>query len=474
MTASLIALAIGVASTLFCLRRRAWIDALLVLSATVALAGLLGGFTLPAAAPASMTVAGDGLRAAQWDDLPARPLNWTAPADPVVRLDFPRELALGRVFELRMRRGTAGPARLQLVAENGQVLAEAAGADAALSVRWLPPLAEAMLLEARLLDGAGKLLAKGPVPLVVLPAQPLRVQGRFASPSFDARVLNDLLAASNALLDWQVVLGKAVVRGENSREPMTEPDLLVMDAAWIERLPAAARAALLAQVDSGRRLLILGASARDAGFWLRALQLELKAEAEGAKSAGPMALAVAPFNPVQVAQERIWTRAWGKGRITWLGVSDWHRYAISEPQVLGLWWQDVLDQAGVQRGSALVWQAIEGMPMAGERLALCASGVKEDARWRRRPEQADAACLALWPAAPGWLEVQGRKVYVYADGDWPLWQKALRRDATALYAARTPVAQVENKQPLPAWPFGLVFIAAMLTLWWRERKGTEP
>jgi hypothetical protein len=62
-------------------------------------------------------------------------------------------------------------------------------------------------------------------------------------------------------------------------------------------------------------------------------------------------------------------------------------------------------------------------------------------------------------------------VYVYADGDWPLWQRSQRREATARYAARTP-SPVAGPAPhtLPTWPFGVAFALAMLGLWWRERR----
>ncbi len=503
MSAFIAALAVGTASALLFARRRRWADALLALLAGAALAGLVGGFTLPAGAARSVpvsedspstaldtaaraSVGRDGLRAAQWQDLPARPLEWTPGIDDGIRLSFPRTLALGRIFELAVQRGAADAARLQLLAENGQVLAESAGDGAALGVQWLPPVAEAMVLEARLLDGGGKVLAKGPVPLVVRDFEPLRVQGRFASPSFDARVLNDLLAASNALLDWQVTLGKSLTRSETARENVAAPDLLVMDAAQVERMPDAARAALLAQVGEGRPLLVLGGSAGEPALWARLLQLELQPEADGARLAGPLALAAAPFNPARAAGgawraagPRTWTRDWGKGRITWLGVAGWHRYAISEPRALGLWWQGVLDQAGVRRGGGVVWEEPADMPLPGERLALCAQGVEGEAdipslrqrvRWQRRPDVADAACIAVWPEKAGWLEVSGHKVYVFGRGDWPLWQKAQRRDATALYAARTPAAPAKGAAPLPAWPFGVAFAAAMLGLWWRERR----
>ncbi|MDB5746845.1 MAG: hypothetical protein JWP72_1693, partial [Massilia sp.] len=130
---------IGAASVLLYLWRRRWIDAVLAAIAATALALLAGGVTLPGDAgttlaidsgkpPASLKgvraleLEGDGLRAAEWQDLPARPLAWTAPTSDTLRLAFPRRLPLGRMFALTIKRTGKAPARLQLLAENGQVL----------------------------------------------------------------------------------------------------------------------------------------------------------------------------------------------------------------------------------------------------------------------------------------------------------------------------------------------------------------
>ena len=65
---------------------------------------------------------------------------------------------------------------------------------------------------------------------------------------------------------------------------------------------------------------------------------------------------------------------------------------------------------------------------------------------------------------------QAGALYVHAKDDWPLWQKAQRRAATARYAARTPTLPKAGTVRMPAWPFGALFAAAMLALWWRERR----
>ena len=499
-----VVMAIGAASALAYLLRRKWAEAALVLVAAMSLAAMVGGFSRPdgggrvvdaasgdVSQASAVKVEGDGLRAAQWADLPARPLRWTEPKDDVMRLEFPREIARGRVFTLTVRRTAKGPARLQLLAENGQVLAEQKDSGAVLAVSWLPPVAERMVLQAKLLDAEGKAIAQGPVPLVVADAVPLRVKGRFATPSFDLQVLGRTLEQSGAVVDWRVVLGKTVTRTQAPREEVARPDLMVVDAAYFERMSAGERTALTDQVAAGAPLLVLGANASDATVWRRELQLSLKAQASGSAKGTPLAMDQPALVPVAAGPWRevgsgLMTRAWKQGRITWLAATGWHRYAITEPQALALWWQDVVDAAGAARKADVAWLPVKGMPLPSERLEVCAQGVRgnlsfpslaQEIAWQRRPEQPDALCAAVWPRQPGWLEMrtQGENavtgyLYVYDQRDWPAWQAAQRRDATAMYAARTPGKAVPEQRALPAWPFALLFAAAMLALWWRERR----
>ena len=504
---------IGVASVLLYLWRRRWFDAVLAALAATALALLAGGVPLPGDAgrtlaidaarpPASLigvralTLEGDGLRAAQWQDLPARPLAWTAPATDTLRLDFPRRLPLGRMFALTVERSSKAPARLQLLAENGQLLAETAGSGK-LTVTWLPPLAETLELKARLLGDKDSVLAEGPVPVVVEETRPLTVRGRFGAPSFDLRVLNEVLAHSRAVIDWQVALGKTVTRSETAREKIDRPDLLVVDAAWFERASAGARSALLEQVGQGAALLVLAGNANDAAVWSRSVALDLQVQPAERLSGGPLPLPLAPLNPAARragawagSDSAVWARDWGKGRIGWLGVADWHRHAIAEPRALALWWQGVLDTLGVERVQEVSWLDPVEMPLPGQRFEVCALGVRgsvtfpelgQTLAWQRRSDRVDASCVAVWPKQAGWLRMQTQadkpqsqpvmgQVYVHAPTDWPLWQAAERRDATSRYAARTPAPGAPSERMLDPWPFAVLFGLAMLGLWWRERR----
>jgi hypothetical protein len=531
----------GLFSAALYVRRDQAVNALLALLAALSLAAMLAFPTQPAAragevaiatgAPSappgdalarallavpqagSIALTGHGLRAAQWDDLPARPLRWTAPQGDLLRLEFPRTLPLGRSFVLSARHTDVQAGwRLQLLAENGQVLAEspqaAKAAQAALTLTWQPPLAEQMLLQARLLDAAGKAIAQGPVPLQVTPPVPLQIIGRFGAPSFDARALNQLLSDSGALLDWQTTLGKGLSRSESARADLSEPNAQVVDAAWFESLSAPARAALLAQTGEGVPLLVLGGNASSAAIWQRDLALRLVPQNQTTEkedirqfSIGGEQLAMPPaaLNPAAQpgegwsaaavdgkGQPWLWQRAWKKGSIVWVGVSDWHRYAISSPAALGLWWQTLFDKAAAGATQKLVWQQPDPMPVAGLRTEVCAQGADAGSTlhidgqpglgWQARFAKAETVCAAFWPQQAGWLTLRSgaseHRVYIYAASDWPQWQQALRQDATARYAARSTeaVAASSPRAPFPSWPFALVIAASMLALWQRERR----
>ncbi|MES2350722.1 MAG: hypothetical protein V4641_24375 [Pseudomonadota bacterium] len=539
----LTALAVGVVSAaMLYVRNHKWIDVALAAvagaSLAVALADMrlleVGENTLTVTANASggiseadwlaipraqsILLVGDGLREAEWRDLPARPLQWKPAAADLLWLDFPRSMSLGRIFTLSVRRSQAQAGwRLQLLAENKQVLAESSTTAAAsqLSVQWLPPVAEAMVLQARLLDTAGAVIAQGPIPLQVKDALPLQIQGRFDAPSFDARALNQLLADGGAILDWSVTLGKAVARSETARVPLTAPNAVVVDAAYVEHLNPSARDALLAQVRQGVPLVVLGGSAADASLWQRQFDLRLHPQSPTTEkedtrqfsvAGASLAMPPAGLNPDDRAggpwsvlardgkkQPWLWQLDLQQGRVVWIGVSDWHKYAISSPQALALWWQGAMDSIALASVQKAGWQMVDPMPLPGLRSEVCAQGVKPgtmvglvgaaELQLQARADKADAVCAAMWPQKAGWLAFKAAGMaeagteYVYARGDWPAWQKALRRDATALYAARSPGTATKSgvtgsSRPLPVAPFGALFALCMLGLWWREQRKT--
>lgn len=542
----LAALAAGLISAALYGRKRRWIDAALASVAGAALAVAIADVRLPVGAAAPLAVStedgrisvsdlsaipaasgivlsGDGVREAEWRDLPARPLQWKPAAADLLWLDFPRSMSVGCIFTLTVLRSSA-PAqwRLQLLAENNQVLADSGlAAQSQLSVQWLPPVAEAMVLQARLLDKNSKTIAQGPIPLQVKDAVPLQIQGRFDAPSFDARALNQLLSDSGAVLDWNVTLGKSITRSETARAPLVATNAVFVDAAYVEHVSSAARAALLAQAGKGVPLVVLGGNASDASMWRREFGLSLRpqsptTEKEDVRQFGALSLPPAQLNPTEnVAapwsvlardgrrQPWLWQRGVGRGRVVWVGVADWHKYAISAPQALALWWQSAMDLFALDGVQKVAWQMNDPLPVPGLRSEVCAQGVKDGTALTAggyasmalvaRADKADAVCAAFWPQKAGWVKFSAEGMaeqgveYVYAIGDWPAWQHALRRDATLQYAARFTPTTAGQGTPATAtggqiagaadggnWPgvraAGVLFALVLLALWWREQR----
>ncbi len=513
---------IGIVSSFLYARQRLWISAAAVLIAAVSLIFLLGDFPLltPAEkvvvlgddapspqqieeiqAASKIILQGDGLRAAQWHDLPSRTLEWKAPNTPALQLDFPRQLQLGRMLVVNAKLAATTNWRLQLFAENGELLAQSDKSEQGIErrVAWLPPVAEHLVLRARVVDEAGKILDQGPIPVIVQDSQELQVIGRFAAPSFDAQTLNNLLVASKANLDWQVNLGKAVTRSETARSSMTAPQLTVIDAAYFEKLNTAARSSLLAQVAAGMPLIVLAGNISQPALWASSLDLHLLASPTSARQenqldvGSSMQLANAEYLPAankssawtanRAEKPWLWQRPWQAGRILWLGVADWHRYAINSPQSLALWWQSILDQAQIKTVEALVWTNQEAMPLAGERTVICVQGLSENELailqqripLSRRPDQVDAKCAAIWPQKEAWQTLKtsnsSHAIFVYAKTDWPLWQRTQKHLATLDYANRLPSQSGStSKKVLAPWPFALLFAVSMLLIWWQDRR----
>ncbi|MBC3875241.1 hypothetical protein [Undibacterium flavidum] len=401
----------------------------------------------------TLRLQGDGLFASEWRDLPPKKLIWDKSSWSTAEslsLTFSQQISFGRVFELTVERPQArGEWRVQLIAENQQVLAEQTGKDASISVRWLPPVAERMVLKARVLDEKNQLIDQGPIPLDVIAMPELRVQGRFAAPSFDTQTLNQLLIQSHAVIDWQIQIGKDLVRRETARTEV-EADLLVQDAAYFEQMPVPQRTQVLAQIAAGRSLLILGANAQQAAVWKNTLDLNLRQQASVAEeqewqtpqavhlhsvrwmpqSAGQSAWYLDPVQPWLAS------RSWGKGKIVWIAAAGWHQALISEPQALKQWWQSLIDQSAVTRAQSWEWessQTRQGMPLAGQSWQICGrgntqgqiqisteNGTSESAtdsstdsatKGKRLPlrayaAKAEAQCAGFWPIAAGWYDWQ--------------------------------------------------------------------
>ena len=164
------------------------------------------------------------------------------------------------------------------------------------------------------------------------------------------------------------------------------------------------RQAILQAVSAGSSLMILGSNARQPAIWRDSLGLELRQNpvASQATDAAELSFDLSLISPrietttlsmsttawrqAQINQRwmpldmpfaratsanAIVARSYQQGRIVWFGLSDWHRYTISAPETLKLWWQLLLDQSLQNANEASAIEIKESMPMVGERLMFC-------------------------------------------------------------------------------------------------------
>ena len=463
---------------------------------------------------------GDGFRDSQWQDLPARRLQWEKPKNRAsLQLQFNPYLSLGREFELTIQRdidekAVDGVWRAQLLAENGEVLAEEKSRTPGLKLRWLPPAAEHMVLQAKVFDSKDGLIDAGPIPLEVGALEPLQVWMRFDAPSFDTKALQNVLRQSQALIDSQTRLGQNIQHIESPGLDVDKMDVMIVDAAFIEQQNSASLQKILNQVAQGKSLLVLGANASQASFWRQKFDLPLQTvnrakDAEisvdvashGSLALSPNALSVMAneFKPAspwtagphnQDNEAWLWHRAWQKGQIAWLAVGDWHRYAITSPMKLAAWWQSALDQIHQTHSDKPVWSMLGTMPIAKERQIVCLQGVKsgellqtastESIRLSSYGEVVDQQCAAWRPVQAGWQSLRltspelkeptQHQFFIYPSDAWQTWQRHLKANANQAFAQRLPAASAHAALQLALWPLYVLTALLLLYLW---RKDTQ-
>lgn len=463
---------------------------------------------------------GDGFRDSQWQDVPARPLQWEKPKNRAsLQLQFNPYLSLGREFELTIQRdidekAVGGVWRAQLLAENGEVLVEEKSRTPLLKLRWLPPAAEHMVLQAKVFDSKDALIDAGPIPLEVRAIEPLQVWMRFDAPSFDAKALQNLLRHSQARIDSQTRLGQNIQHIESPALDVDKMDLMIVDAAFIEQQNSASLQKILSQVAQGKSLFVLGANANQANFWRQKFDLPLQTvnrakDAEvsvdvashGSLVLSPNALTVmanelklgspwraGPYN--KDSEAWLWQRGWQKGQIAWLAVGDWHRHAIASPKKLAAWWQSALDQVHQTNSDKPVWSMLGNMPIAKERQLVCLQGVNsgellqaastEGMRLSSYGEVVDQLCAAWRPAQAGWQSLNlsspelkepiQREFYIYPNDAWQSWQRHLKANANQAFAQRLSAPTAPPALQLVLWPLYVLTALLLLYLW---RKDTQ-
>jgi len=214
---------------------------------------------------------------------------------------------------------------------------------------------------------------------------------------------------------------------------------------------------------------VLGLGDADVGFTRRPLDVE-------ASAAAPL------LRGDDAAPLGLW-RNEGSGRVALWWLADSYRLALSGSSTrFGSLWSRVLTTLARAHGASA--PVLPNEARVDRRAVLC--GLAPDA-WIETAQATrvdlsieraatSTSCAAYWPEQSGWHALvsgaQRWPFYVRAASEaLPLQRAADTRATQALLGTATmPSASAQRSVPLPRWPFFLGWLAAMVALWWLERR----
>ncbi len=456
-----------------------------------------------------------------------------APSPPprgLVRIDAPRQVAVGDAFRVAGRVEGVGDAKVELLDPAGRRIdlaqADAAGAFALDAVAFASGPAEYRL---RVRDGDDAVVDESRFALWIDAAVPPRVVLLAGAPTPESRALRRWFEAMGTPLQARIALGGGVQLGDAATSPqaLAQADLLLVDARAWTALGDAGRARAMDAVRAGMGLLLrmdtpLPASAlaplRTPGFSLRggegtqawsppAQRLRDEAALRARLGAGSRD---APFDLAQAeaAVPPLTRRAWrvegvdavplsgdvaagawraeGRGRIGAWMLLDSYQWPLHGRADLyaDLWSGAVMT---LSRAQASDVPTFAGTPRIDERLALC--GVRDGAvveapdggstpLWLD-PASGDRRCAGFWPAGAGWHRLlMGDAVHPFhvPEGEPHAGLRlAELREASLAIASAPPVGTTAAKAlpsrtaPGTPWPWFLGWLLLAVATWWLER-----
>ena len=461
-----------------------------------------------------LRIIGGGLPARDRDAARGLAIQFDAAPLPhgVVELDTPAAVSAGSVWRLEGRVEGVAVGKVELRDPAGALVASVAldkQGRFALSAQ-AKGAGEALFgLRVRGADGtSGEEIA---VPLSVHGGEPLHVLLLAGAPDPELKYLRRWAIDAGLRLDSRMALteGVALTEGAAGLDPaaLRAADALIIDERAWATLDAGQKNAVAAAVRDGLGLLLrvtgpvaasVAADWAGLGFALQAtdaLPTVALDHTLGLRDSGftftPRALAVdangaAPLlrgdNGVPLA---LW-RADVQGRVgVWWLADSWRLVLGGERARYATLWSDTLATLARARGAPA--PLLPGDARVDERASIC--GMADDAYVATPTDRhvaltpvsiaTDQSCAAYWPEQSGW------HVLVSAARRWPFYVRA-PSDARALAlaetaratralvgAANTPTNIATRPIALPRWPFFLAWLAAVVGLWFFERRAAR-
>jgi hypothetical protein len=471
-------------------------------------------------------ILGNGLPPAEADALPASRLVIHAPAvlPGIQTANWPHQLTAGQPFwvEGSLAKSAASSWVVLRVAGTAQDSVRLNPGTTAFRLQMTPRTTGPVVFELVLRQNK-TILAVEPLPVEVLPAQPLRVLLLSSAPSFEFKFLKNHLAARQHAVGLRVGVSRNIVQTElvnqtaHALASLTNPllaryDVVVADAGILSTLSAAEISTLRAAVQQQGLGLIVLAEGRQlpnatpgrAGFTVRptaatqprALRWPaMPAGKPTAAVAATLQLPVSSYLLVSDQQQRAVAARHrvGIGQVVVSTVPETFSWLLQNtPAVYDAYWSLLLTAAARPQSAANSWQSEQYWPRPNQPLTLqlSATGFPAASPEVRGPDGATAplalqqdprlpewSTASYWPATAGWHQVQLTRqmphwLYVYPDSVWQgpqrlAWQQRVAAQPT-LQPGHEPNVYA-REVTWPRWWFFILFVVAAGFMWLEEK-----
>ncbi|WP_303309485.1 hypothetical protein [Hymenobacter sp. BT730] len=470
-------------------------------------------------------ILGNGLPPAEADALPANRLVIHPPAvlPSIQTAGWPHQLTTGQPFwvEGRLAKSAATSWVVLRMAGVPQDSVRLSPGNAAFRLQTIPRTTGPAVFELVLRQNQN-ILAVEPLPVEVLPAQPLRVLLLSSAPSFEFKFLKNHLAARQHAVGLRVGVSRNTVQTELVNQTahamaslnsllLSRYDVVVADAGILSALSAEVSSLRAAVQKQGLGLIVLAegqqlptAMPGRAGFTLRPIAATeprglrwpgMPAGKPTAAVTATLQLPASTYSLVSDQQQRVVVARHrvGLGQVVVSTVPETFSWLLQNtPAVYDAYWSLLLTAAARPQPVAASWKSQPYWPRPNQPLTLqlSATGFPATPPVVRAPS-GNTAPLALeqdshlpewstakyWPATAGWHQVQLAQqppnwVYVYPDSVWPgpqrlAWQQRLTTQPS-LQPGNGPHTYT-REVAWPRWWFFILFVAAAGFMWLEEK-----
>jgi hypothetical protein len=453
-----------------------------------------------------LRIVGGGLPARDRDD--ARGLVAAFDAAPLpralVELDAPNWVRIGSVWRAHGRVESVAQGRVELRDPAGAVVAtQALDAQGRFVLHAVAKGEGSATFVLNVLDRDGAKIDGATLPLAARAGTPLKIALLAGAPDAELKYLRRWAADAGLALTSRIALsnGVALTEGAGALDDaaLQGVDVVIVDERAWAALATPRRQALIAAVREGLGLILratgplpapVAAEWAELGFRVRAVDVPGSVALDktlglfdsGLVFARPAldveADAAMPLLRADDGAALAWSRNLGRGRVALWLLADSYRLALGgAAPAFGTLWSGTLTTIARARGAAT--PSLPASARIDERATFCgiaADADVENEAGARMPLSIDARdCAAYWPEASGWHAL-------LSGGErWPFFVRAhdeaaglaagerLGATRALLVTSVSAATLATREQPLPRWPFFLVWLAVTAALWWLER-----